>query len=135
MPQETATLIPAHPLADHPFSAAKIPPRNGHVRIFDSHGGSHDLPVENIAAAQKIDPDLRLDISNIEGFRSIGRLQRASETQHAPPKQRSATHPHADPQNRSSITVEPNAQSPQAPIIDKPAGTVTLPPLPNVSEA
>lgn len=85
MPKEAATLIPAHPLAEHPFSAAKIPPATGYVRIHDSHGGSHDLPVQNIANAQKIDPDLRLDLSNVLGFRVIGKVVSATEAPHPAP--------------------------------------------------
>lgn len=127
MPQENTTLIPATPL--HPFSAAKIPPRSGHVRIHDSRGGSHDLPVENIAAAQKIDPDLRLDLSNVPGFHVIGQVVRATEVHPAPQKK------HATPQNRSTITIERNAQSPKVPIIDKPAGRIIAPPLPGLEEA
>lgn len=39
------------------------------------------------------------------------------------------------PKPRTSITVEPNAQSPQAPIVDKPAGRVIAPPPLGLDEA
>lgn len=125
----TTVLVPATPLTEHPFSAAKIPPRKGHVRIHDSHGTSHDLPVENIAAAQKIDPDLRLDLSNVPGFHVIGKVVDATETHPVPRKK------HATPQNRSTITIEPNSQSPKTGIVDKPSGRVILPPLPTLEQA